>query len=138
MLNNDLQTSGKAGDFDRRDKLKPGNRFLGRVVACNGSSATIAAVAENGGTDLTELWSVGKLISISVGANRVAAMVYAMNTSNIGWGEEQDNLFRIEVELLGEVRVEPDGREEFSSGISAYPYLGAIAHQSIVVRVGGR
>ena len=129
LLNNDLQTSGNAGDLDRRDKLKPGNRFLGRVVACNGSRATIAAVAEAGGTDLTELWSVGRLISISVGKNRVAALVYAMNTQSVGWGEGQDNLFRIEVELLGEVRVEPDGREEFSSGISAYPYLGAIAHR---------
>lgn len=129
MLNNDLQTSGSAGDLDRRDKLKPGNRFLGRVVACNGSRATIAAVAEAGGTDLTELWSVGRLISISVGKNRVAALVYSMNTQSVGWGEGQDNLFRIEVELLGEVRVGPDGREEFSSGISAYPYLGAIAHR---------
>jgi DNA helicase HerA-like ATPase len=129
LLNNDLQTSGKAGDLDRRDKLKPGNRFLGRVVACNGSRATIAAVAEAGGTDLTELWSVGRLISISVGSNRVAALVYSMNTQGVGWGEGQDNLFRIEVELLGEVRVGPDGREEFSSGISAYPYLGAIAHR---------
>ncbi|MBB4569092.1 ATP-binding protein [Rhizobium leucaenae] len=129
MLNNDLQTSGKAGDLDRRDNLKPGNRFLGRVVACSGSRATIAAVAEEGGTDLTELWSVGKLISISVGANRVAALVYSMNTGNTGWGEGEDNLFRIEVELLGEVRVGANGREEFSSGISAYPYLGAIAHR---------
>ncbi len=115
--------------MDRRDKLKPGNRFLGRVVACNGSRATIAAVAEAGGTDLTELWSVGRLISISVGKNRVAALVYSMNTQSVGWGEGQDNLFRIEVELLGEVHVGPDGREEFSSGISAYPYLGAIAHR---------
>ncbi|MGY5775435.1 ATP-binding protein [Rhizobium sp. LEGMi135b] len=129
MLNNDLQTSGNAGDLDRRDRLKPGNRFLGRVVACNGSRATIAAVAEAGGTDLTELWSVGRLISITVGKNRVAALVYSMNTQSVGWGEGQDNLFRIEVELLGEVRVGPDGREEFSSGISAYPYLGAIAHR---------
>ncbi|KAA1178875.1 DUF87 domain-containing protein [Rhizobium tropici] len=129
MLNNDLQTSGNAGDFDRRDRLKPGNRFLGRVVACNGSRATIAAVAEAGGTDLTELWSVGRLISISVGKNRVAALVYSMNTQSVGWGEGQDNLFRIEVELLGEVHVGPDGREEFSSGITAYPYLGAIAHR---------
>ena len=129
MLNNDLQTSGSAGDLDRRDKLKPGNRFLGRVVACSGSRATIAAVAEAGGTDLTELWSVGRLISISVGKNRVAALVYSMNTQSVGWGEGQDNLFRIEVELLGEVRVGPDGREEFSSGITAYPYLGAIAHR---------
>lgn len=129
LLNNDLQTSGNAGDLDRRDRLKPGNRFLGRVVACNGSRATIAAVAEAGGTDLTELWSVGRLISITVGKNRVAALVYSMNTQSVGWGEGQDNLFRIEVELLGEVRVGPDGREEFSSGISAYPYLGAIAHR---------
>jgi DNA helicase HerA-like ATPase len=129
LLNNDLQASGKAGDLDRRDGLKPGNRFLGRVVACTGSRATIAAVAEDGGTDLTELWSVGKLISISVGSNRVAALVYAMNTGSSGWGEGEDNLFRIEVELLGEVRIGPNGREEFSSGISAYPYLGAIAHR---------
>ena len=129
MLNNDLQTSGKAGEHDRRDVLAPGNRFLGRVVACNGSRATISAVAEAGGTDLTELWSVGRLISISVGTNRVAALVYSMHTGNDAWGEGQDNVFRIETELLGEVRVSDDGREEFSSGISRYPYLGAIAHR---------
>jgi hypothetical protein len=129
LLNNDLQTSGKAGELDRRDILKPGNRFLGRVVACSGSRATIAAIAEDGGTDLTELWSVGRLISISVGDNRVAALVYSMNTGDISWGEGQDNLFRIEVELLGEVHVGPNGREEFSGGISIYPHLGAIAHR---------
>ncbi|MEZ2127116.1 MULTISPECIES: ATP-binding protein [unclassified Sinorhizobium] len=129
MLNNDLQASGKAGEHDRRDSQKPGNRFLGRVVACSGSRATIAAVAEEGGTDLTELWSVGRLISISVGKNRVVALVYSMNTGGHSWGEGQDNTFKIETELLGEVRVDPDGREEFSTGISRYPYLGAIAHR---------
>jgi DNA helicase HerA-like ATPase len=129
LLNSDLQTSGKAGEYDRRDTLTPGNRFLGRVVACSGSRATIAAIAEAGGTDLTELWSVGRLISISVGSNRVAALVYSMHTGGEAWGEGQDNAFRIEVELLGEVRVNEDGREEFSSGISRYPYLGAVAHR---------
>ena len=118
MLNNDLQTSGKAGEHDRRNSQATGNRFLGRVVASSGSRVTIAAIAENGGTDLTELWSVGRLISISVGANRVAALVYSMTTGSQSWGEGQDNLFRIEAELLGEVRVTPDGQEEFSSGIS--------------------
>ncbi|RXT23892.1 ATPase [Rhizobium leguminosarum] len=129
MLNNDLRTSGKAGEHDRRDGLAPGNRFLGRVVACSGSRATIAAVAEQGGTDLTELWSVGRLISISVGRNRVVALVYQMNTGSHAWGEGEDNIFKIETELLGEVRVDEDGREEFSTGISRYPYLGAIAHR---------
>ncbi len=129
MRNNDLQTSGKAGEHDRRDMGKRGNRFLGRVVACSGSRTTIAAIAEAGGTDLTELWSVGRLISISVGRNRVVALVYQMNTGSHMWGEGEDNGFSIEAELLGEVRVEEDGREEFSTGISRYPYLGAVAHR---------
>lgn len=129
MLNKDLHTAGKAGEHDRRDDQTPGNRFLGRVVACSGSRATIAAVAEAGGTELAELWSVGRLISISVGRNRVVALVYSMNTGGHSWGEGEDNYFQIETELLGEVRVDEDGREQFSTGISRYPYLGAIAHR---------
>ncbi|MDW9961061.1 DUF87 domain-containing protein [Sinorhizobium meliloti] len=129
MLESGNQSAPRAAETDRRDTLKPGNRFLGRVVACNGSRATIAAVAENGETSLTELWSVGKLVSISVGTNRVVALVYSMQTISEGWGEEVNNTFRIEVELMGEVHVGPDGREEFSAGISRYPYLGAIAHR---------
>ncbi len=129
MLNNELHSSISAGEQDRRDALKRGNRFLGRVVACSGSRATIAAIAENGETSLTELWSVGRLISITVGKNRVVALVYSMQTATNEWGEELDNTFRIEVELMGEVHLSPNGREEFSAGITQYPYLGAIAHR---------
>ncbi|MBR0555166.1 ATP-binding protein [Ciceribacter sp. L1K23] len=129
MRNNDLHTSGSAGELDRRNTMAPGNRLLGRVVACNGSRATIAAVAEEGGTDLTELWSVGRLISISVGENRVVALAFSMHTEAHAWGEGADNTFLIEVELLGEVYKAPSGRDEFTTGISRYPYLGAIAHR---------
>ncbi len=129
MLNNDLQTSMVAGEQERRDEMAPGNRLLGRVVACNGSHATISALAEGGETALTELWAVGRLISISVGRNRVVALAYSMSTDQQNWAENSDTLFRIEVELLGEVHVSADGREEFSAGITEYPYLGAIAHR---------
>jgi len=128
LLNNEFQTSMTAGEQDRRDG-QTGNRLLGRVVACNGSRATISAVADGGQTALTELWSVGRLISISVGRNRVVALVYSMSTDQHSWVENNDTVFRIEVELLGEVHVSPDGREEFSAGITDYPYLGAIAHR---------
>lgn len=128
MLNNEFQTSMTAGEQDRRDG-QTGNRLLGRVVACNGSRATISALADGGQTALTELWSVGRLISISVGRNRVVALVYSMSTDQQSWVENNDTVFRIEVELLGEVHVSPDGREEFSAGITDYPYLGAIAHR---------
>ncbi|AYD01438.1 ATP-binding protein [Neorhizobium sp. NCHU2750] len=129
MLNDDLHHSPEKGEHDRRDPLKPGNRFLGRVVACNGAHATIAAVAERGDTELTELWSVGRLISITVGRNRVVALAYSMQTGAGDWAEGDDTKFQIEVELLGEVRVSDDGQEQFSRGISRYPYLGAIAHR---------
>lgn len=109
--------------------MKPGNRFLGRVVSCNGAHATIAAIAERGETELTELWSVGRLISITVGKNRVVALAYSMQTGVRDWSEHEDTKFQIEVELLGEVRIGPDGREQFSRGISRYPYLGAVAHR---------
>ena len=129
MLNNDLQTSIVAGEQERRDEMAAGNRLLGRVVACSGSRATISALAQAGQTALTELWSVGRLISISVGRNRVVALVYSMSTDQQGWSENGDTVFRIEVELLGEVYVGPDGREKFSAGITNYPYLGAVAHR---------
>lgn len=129
MRNHDLHLSASAGEQDRRDGLHPGNRLLGRVVACSGSRATISAIAERGSTDISELWSVGRLISISVGKNRVVALTCSMATAGNTWGDNRDNEFHIEVELLGEVRVSDDGREEFSGGISTYPYLGAIAHR---------
>ncbi|MDO9418782.1 helicase HerA domain-containing protein [Pararhizobium sp.] len=129
MLNNELHESISAGEQERRDFVKPGNRFLGRVVACSGSRATIAATAEKGDTSLTELWSVGRLISITVGENRVVALVYSMQTASNAWGEERDNIILIEAELMGEVHMAPSGREEFSAGISQYPYLGSIAHR---------
>ncbi|MFC6445989.1 ATP-binding protein [Shinella zoogloeoides] len=129
LLNNDLQTSIVAGEQERRDELAAGNRLLGRVVACSGSRATISALAQAGQTALTELWAVGRLISISVGRNRVVALVYSMSTDQQSWSENGDTVFRIEVELLGEVYVGPDGRERFSAGITNYPYLGAVAHR---------
>jgi len=118
-----------SGEQDRRDRMHPGNRFLGRVVACNGARATIAALAEDGGTELTSLWSVGRLISITVDDNRVVALVYAMRTESGLWNESQGNGFVVDVELMGEVRRDADGREGFSSGITRYPYLGAVAHR---------
>lgn len=129
LFNDDLRKSASAGEQDRRNGMAPGNRMLGRVISCTGARVTISATAAGGGTDLTELWSVGRLISISVGKNRVVALAFSMDTGERGWKETEDNSFHIEAELVGEVFTDIDGRETFSSGISRYPYLGAIAHR---------
>jgi DNA helicase HerA-like ATPase len=129
VFNDELRKSASAGEQERRDEQAAGSRMLGRIISCTGSRAVISAVAIDGETDLTQLWSVGRLISISVGNNRVVALTYAMGTDEKNWLENQNNVFHVEAELLGEIYVLPDGREKFSTGITHYPYLGAIAHR---------
>ncbi|SON58253.1 ATP-ase hypothetical protein [Hartmannibacter diazotrophicus] len=114
---------------DRRDVYHPGNRCLGRVVACNGSQATISAVINAGETTLSELWSVGRLVSISTGVSRIAALVYSMTTQSRAWADSHDNVMLVEVELVGEVTTLEDGEVLFHSGIRTYPHLGAVAHR---------
>lgn len=129
MFNDDLRKSAQAGEHDRRDEALAGNRQLGHVISCTGSQATISSTTEPGRTDLAELWSVGRLISIDLGQTRVAALTYAMKTDKAEWSSSRSNTLLIDVELLGEIHREADGTERFSTGISRYPYLGAIAHR---------
>tara|TARA_R110002020_G_scaffold36134_1_gene108605 strand:+ start:1112 stop:3058 length:1947 start_codon:yes stop_codon:yes gene_type:complete len=114
---------------DRRGTYAAGNRLLGRVIGCSGSKATVSAQAGKDGGGLAELWSVGRLISISVGANRVVALVYSMTTASQSWSETDENVMHIEVELVGEIHTGISGKTEFSAGISQYPYLGAVVHR---------
>jgi hypothetical protein len=109
--------------------MAPGNRLLGRVVGCSGSKATVSAYAQKDGNGLAELWSVGRLISITVGENRVVALVCSMQTDNAVWAEGGENIMNIEVELVGEIHTGITGKAEFSAGITQYPYLGAIVHR---------
>ncbi|WP_299868087.1 DUF87 domain-containing protein [uncultured Hoeflea sp.] len=114
---------------ERRDAMAPGNRMLGRVIGCSGSKATVSAYAAKDGNGLAELWSVGRLISISVGDNRVVALVCSMETDASVWAEDDDNVMHIEVELVGEIHTGISGKTEFSAGITQYPYLGAVVHR---------
>ncbi|WP_245304387.1 ATP-binding protein, partial [Hoeflea olei] len=122
-------TSAAENERDRRGTFAAGNRLLGRVIGCSGSKATVSAPVERDGSALAELWSVGRLISISVGPNRVVALVCSMKTASAAWNENGDNVMHIELELVGEIRPGVDGKTEFGAGISRYPYLGAVAHR---------
>jgi len=113
----------------RRGTFPAGNRLMGRVVGCSGSKATVSAIAGKDGNGLAELWSVGRLITISVGANRVVALVCSMETASSAWSESDENIMHIEVELVGEIRTGLSGKAEFSAGITQYPYLGAVTHR---------
>ena len=124
-----MQISPSAGVQERRDARQPTERFIGYVVACDGAHATVAACIRSREEAEADLWAVGRLVTILVGGNRVVALTRSMKTASAHWAEDAANDFRVDLELLGEIRVYPDGREQFSTGISSYPYLGARAHQ---------
>ncbi len=115
--------------FERRDPGNSAHRRLGHVVSCSGSRATIATSHDHENPAENDLWTVGKLISIEAGSNRIVALVYSIHTKDGSWHENGDNLILVEVELLGEVRLSAFGRAKFSTGISSYPHAGALVHR---------
>ncbi|MDA4846438.1 ATP-binding protein [Hoeflea poritis] len=117
----------KPGVEERRDVSFP-SRVLGHVVKCNGARATISARVPINEHALAATMSVGRLISIRVGQNRVVALVYSIHSPGEIWFEEEPNTMHFEVELVGEIRGEGE-ETKFSAGISDYPTLGSVAHQ---------
>lgn len=114
---------------DRREAGQPADRSLGRVISCSGSRATIAANVSGPALGAGNIWAIGRLISINLGASRVVGLVYEMRALEPAWNEAGPNTIAIEVELLGEVVAGPAGAERFSSGIATYPPIGALAHR---------
>ena len=68
------------------------SRILGHVVSCNGAMATISATEFSGETSLAAELSVGRLISIKVGDNRIVALVYAIHSPTRTWTENAINV----------------------------------------------
>ncbi len=114
---------------ERRDARQPTERMIGRIVACDGSRATIAASATSLVGTATDFWSIGRLISISMGETRVVGLVSEMSASQNRWDEGLPNDMQVKIELVGEILDKSDGKLEFRRGISIYPYLGAVAHR---------
>lgn len=111
---------------DRRDPNQPADRALGRVIACSGSRATIAASASGGTLDGC---AIGRLLSINLGTSRIVGLVYEMRALDRAWNEAGPNSIAVEVELLGEVVDGESGTARFDSGITTYPPIGAPAHR---------
>jgi uncharacterized protein len=116
-------------ESERRDNEQPVERMMGKVIAVNGARATISTSATNAQNVNVEYWSIGKLISINLGPSRIVGMVYDMSVRHDQWDDNAANLLLVQVELVGEVSDQPDGRLLFRRGIARYPWLGATAHR---------
>lgn len=121
---------GETTSQERRDEAQPEARVLGHVVHCDGARATIAAFADSGAGTMAGLWTVGRMISINLGASRTVGLVYAIGRTDRVWDDKGSNPIEVSVELVGEVRDGADGAAPvFDRGITAYPHIGAIAHR---------
>ena len=114
---------------DRRGSDQPPERALGRVIACDGSRATILSVVSTGNWLAADAWAIGRMVSINLGSSRIVALVYKLHAVEPAWSESEENPIRVEVEFLGEVLESPEGKLRFQSGISNFPPIGAIAHR---------
>ena len=115
--------------FERRATEQPTERMIGRVTFCNGARATISTMADNLSEASSDFWSVGRLISITVGKVRVVALVYQMSTDSSIWKSNEANAVSVQVELMGEISEDAHGHTRFHRGVSRYPQVGAIAHK---------
>ena len=97
-----------------------------RRRAATARRATIAAYADTEEGTITDLWTVGRMISINLGAARTVGLVYSISKSDLTWSEGAQNAIEVSIELVGEVR-DRDERQlpVFDRGITVYPHIGA-------------
>ena len=106
------------------------DRTRAYVIRCDGEHAIIAAEIETGSTVKENYWSVGQLISIKVGKNRVVGIACSVEVPNQDWKTEETNEVHVTIELVGEIVDTGEGKEDkFSTGIASYPQMGCIAHR---------
>ena len=124
-------SGGEATSQERRDAGQDERRILGNVVQCDGARAIISAYADAGEAATAGRWTVGRMISINLGATRTVGLVYAIDKSDRAWNLEGQNAIEVSVELVGEVRdgSEPGAKPVFDRGITNYPHIGALAHR---------
>jgi hypothetical protein len=80
---------------ERRDVVDK-RRILGHVVSCSGSKVQIASVIPKDDIEFSKNWSVGRLVSIAVGENRVVALVSSMRMPEGNWNVDGSNTLNVE------------------------------------------
>ncbi|MDD9910499.1 MAG: DUF87 domain-containing protein [Ahrensia sp.] len=112
------------------NRMKRDERPEAFVVSCNGSMAVVQGDTSCVDTLTKRTWAVGRMLSITVGENRVVGSICDIDLPNGEFSPEGHAMLRFQVELQGELTESPvDGMPIFRKGISSYPGVGAVVHQ---------
>jgi uncharacterized protein len=116
-------------DKQFQDGTETGTRLRteGHVIECDGKQAVILAEVDPAVAYRENYWSVGQMIAIQEGNNRVISQCFRIDVPEVGWHDNGSNFVRIHVELIGEISDSGTRNESFSTGISNYPRAGARA-----------
>lgn len=126
----DGKAVGETVSQERRNPQQPDARMLGRVIQCDGARAIISSYVDAAEDAPTDLWNIGRLISVSTGQTRLVGLVCSIETPSGIWADAGANPIKVHLELIGEVRDEPGTRRPiFDRGITVYPNIGSVAHQ---------
>lgn len=112
--------------LERRQIRQNQDRLFGHVVSCTGSKAIITA--EDLPADVSEHWTVSRLISLLHKSKRIVGMISAIEAPSGNWQPGQKNPVRYHVELIGEVHDNAAGKPVFDRGITNYPPIGVPSH----------
>ena len=98
---------------------------IGRVIAVTGSKAGIGLMPRREETPRSA--TVGRFIGLKAGRSTIVAMVTEATAEVPAGVREQGFEASATVDLLGEIRMEGDGRSRFRRGVSDYPVIGDAA-----------
>ncbi|MCZ8182162.1 MAG: ATP-binding protein [Beijerinckiaceae bacterium] len=114
--------------IERRLADQTQDRSLGVLVACSGARGTILADTAEIQAERAGRWSVGSLITLLGRASRIVGFVYEMQAEGVGTAAGLPPRTHVQIELVGEIQDNAEGRPVFRRGIREYPGLGAKAH----------
>lgn len=103
-------------------------RTEGYVIDCDSKQAVILAEVDPKVEFMENYWSVGQLISVWVGENRVIGQTWKVSTPDPEWEREGHNFVLVHIEFVGEVTQSESGAR-FSTGITGFPQMGCVAHR---------
>ena len=114
---------------DRRAGAQPPNRQSGMVTTISGSRAVVATKFPTILKPEDPYWAIGNLVTIYGPRSRIICLVQDMSMTGASWNADEENDARANVEMLGEITDEADGKPSFRRGIMNYPPLGAPVHR---------
>ncbi|MBL4891346.1 MAG: DUF87 domain-containing protein [Rhizobiaceae bacterium] len=104
-------------------------RTESHVIKCDGEQAILAAYVDPNDEHMENYWTVGQIVSINVGKNRVIGLSHKVDLPQTDWTKDGKNLVHVHVELVGEIQTDSNGKGVFSSGIASYPQMGCVGHR---------